>query len=71
MQIISNDKTARINLVQDLKDFKSQSLAIQAKKGEQLVSMMAGILKSFQCNGICYSGVIYRKQIFEKQNGLK
>ena len=33
IQIISNDKTVRSNTVQDLKDFKSQSLKAQAKKG--------------------------------------
>ena len=40
MQIISNGKTVRSNTVQDLKEFNSQSLSAQAKKGEQLVSMM-------------------------------
>ena len=40
MQIICNDKTVRIDTIQDLKDFKQQSLTTQAKKGEQLVSMM-------------------------------
>ena len=39
-QIISNDKTVRNNTVQNRKKFNSQSLATQAKKGEQLVSMM-------------------------------
>ena len=32
MQIIFNEKTVRGHTVQDLKDFNSQSLAIQAKK---------------------------------------
>ena len=42
MQIISNDKTVRSNTVQDLNDFNSKPVAtLQAKKGEQLVSMMA------------------------------
>ena len=40
MQIISNDKTVRNNTIQDLKEFNQQSLTTQAKKGEQLVSMM-------------------------------
>ena len=35
LQIISNDKTVRNDTVQDLKEFNSQSLAIQVKKGEQ------------------------------------
>ena len=39
-QIISNDQTVRSDTVQDIKDFKSQSLATQFKKGERLVAMM-------------------------------
>ena len=35
-QIISNYKTVRSNTVNDLKEFNNQSLAKQAKKGEQL-----------------------------------
>ena len=51
MQIISNDKTVRNDTVQDLKEFNSQSLATQAKKGEQLVSMMPAIKKAFNLLG--------------------
>ena len=51
MQIISNDKTVRNDTVQDLKEFNSQSLATQAKKGEQLVSMMPAIKKAFDLMG--------------------
>ena len=51
MQIISNDQTVRSNTVQDLKEFNSQSLATQAKKGEQLVSLMAAIKKAFHLKG--------------------
>ena len=40
IQSISNDQTIRSETVQDLKEFHSQSLATQAKKGEQLLSMM-------------------------------
>ena len=47
MQIISNDKTIRNDTVNDLKEFNNQSLATQAKKGEQLVSMMPAIKKAF------------------------
>ena len=43
MQILSNDKTVRSDIVQDLKDLNSQSLATQAKKGEQLISLMPAI----------------------------
>ena len=51
MQIISNDKTVRNDTIQDLKEFNSQSLATQAKKGEQLVSMMPAIKKAFNLLG--------------------
>ena len=50
IQFIFNDKTVRSDTVQDLKEFNSQSLALQAKKGEQLVSMMPAI-KAFHLMG--------------------
>ena len=46
MQSISNDKTVRNDTIQDLKEFNQQSLTIQAKKGEKLVSMMPALKKS-------------------------
>ena len=51
MQIFSSDKTVRNDTIQDLKDFKNQSLTTQAKKGEQLVSMMPAIKKAFNLLG--------------------
>ena len=51
MQIISNDKTVRNDTIQDLKEFNQQSLTTQAKKGEQLVSMMPAIEKAFNLMG--------------------
>ena len=51
MQIISSDKTVRSDTKQDLKEFSSQSLTTQAKKGEQLVSMMPSIKKAFDLMG--------------------
>ena len=51
MQIISNDKTVRSDTIQDLEDFNQQSLTAQAKKGEQLVSMMPAIKKAFDLLG--------------------
>ena len=45
MQIICTDKTVRNENIQDLKEFNSQSLSTQAKKGEQLVSMMPNIIQ--------------------------
>ena len=47
MQIIFTDKTVRNDTIQDLKDFNSKCLTRQAKKGEQLVSMMPAIKKPF------------------------
>ena len=46
MQIINIDKTVRSNTVEDSKNFSSQSLTTQAKKGKQLVSMMPAIKKA-------------------------
>ena len=51
MQIISNDKSVRSDTVQDLKEFNWQSLTTQAKKGEQLVSMMPATKKAFNLLG--------------------
>ena len=47
MQVIYMDQTVRCKTVQDLKDFNSQSLATQAKKGQLLVSMTPAIKKTF------------------------
>ena len=51
IQLISNDKSVRDDTIQDLKDFNSKSLTTQAKKGEQLVSMMPAIKKAFDIMG--------------------
>ena len=51
MQIISNDKTVRNDTIQDLKQFNQQSLTTQAKKGEQLISMMPANKKAFKLLG--------------------
>ena len=47
VQKISTDKTVRSDTIQDLKEFNLQSLTTQAKKGEQLVSLMPAIKKAF------------------------
>ena len=47
VQIISNDKPVRNDTIQDLREYNSQSLETQAKKGEQLVSMMPVFKKDF------------------------
>ena len=51
MQIISNDKTVRCETIGDLKDFNSQSLTTQIKKGERLVPMMPAFKKAFNLLG--------------------
>ena len=51
MQLISTDQTVRDDTIQDLKDFNQQSLSTQAKKGEQLTSMMSAIKKAFNVLG--------------------
>ena len=51
LQLSSNDKTVRNDTIQDLKEFNQQSLTTQAKKGEQLVSMMPAIKKAFNLMG--------------------
>ena len=51
MQIISNRQTVKSNTVDDLKDFNFNSLSTQAKKREQLVSMMPALKKAFDLMG--------------------
>ena len=51
MQLISSDQTVRNDTIEDLKDFNSKSLSTQAKKGEQLVTMMPAIKKAFNLLG--------------------
>ena len=51
MQIFSSDKTVRNDTIQGLKDFNSQCLSTQAKKGEQLVSTMPAIKDAFNLIG--------------------
>ena len=50
-QLGSSDQSVRNDTIQDLKDFNQQSLSTQAKKGEQLVSMMPAIKKAFNLLG--------------------
>ena len=51
MQLTSSDQTVRNDTIQDLKDFNQQSLSTQAKKGEQLITMMPAIKKAFNLLG--------------------
>ena len=51
MQLISSDQTVRKDTIEDLKEFISQSLTTQAKKREELVSMMPAFKKAFDLLG--------------------
>ena len=51
MQIISTGKTVGSDTIEVLKEFNSHSLTTQAKKGEQLVSMLPAIKKPFNLMG--------------------
>ena len=51
MQLISSDQAVRNDTIQDLKDFNQQSLSTQAKKGEQITSMMPAIKKPINVLG--------------------
>ena len=51
MQILCHDKTVRSDTIQSSIGFNSQSLTTQAKKGEQLVSMMPAIKKALDLMG--------------------
>ena len=51
MQIISNDTTLRSDTVQQSKCFNSQSLTTQARKRQQLVSLMPVFNETFDLMG--------------------
>ena len=51
MQLSSTDQTVRNDAIQDLNEFKQQSLSTQAKKGEQLTAMIPAIRKAFNLLG--------------------
>ena len=69
MQIISNDKTVRSDTIQDIKEFNSHSLTTQAKKGEQLVSMMSAIKKAFNLMGDNKVELSVENESFKNQIG--
>ena len=51
MQIFSTGQKVKRDKVHGLKEFNNQSLATQARKGEQLVSMMPAFQKTFDLMG--------------------
>ena len=65
LQINSNDKISRCDTVQGIKDFSSQSLSTQAKKGKQLDSMMPAV------ENICGLNGVETKEIFAENKSLK
>ena len=69
MQIISIDKTVRIDTIQVLRDFNSQSLATRAKKGEHLVSMMPAIKKPLDLMGDVIVELSTKNQAFKNEIG--
>ena len=76
MQNFSNDKTVRIDTLQDLKDINQQFLTTQVKKGEQLVSMMPAIKKAFKLLGVDRVDLSTKNDALKKlevtmTNGLK
>ena len=77
MQIISNDKIVRSNILEDLKHFNFQILSTQAKKGDQLVSMTPAIKKAFNLMGDdvvelhAENESIKKKTDLTMKNGLK
>ena len=66
MPILSNDKTVRSNTVQILKDFNLQSLSTQLEKGEQIVSLMPAMEKSFDLMDDGIKRIISRRRISGK-----
>ena len=66
MQFISTGPTVTSSTVHDLKEFKSQYLSTQGKKGGQLFSMVPAIIKAFDLMGDDIVEIIYRKRTFEK-----
>ena len=69
MQIISFAKTVRNDTIQDLKEYNSQSLTTQAKKGEQIVSMMPNIKKAFNSMGDDIVELRVKNEHLKSQNG--
>ena len=66
MQIISDEKTVRTNTVHDLRDFNSQTLAEQAKKGEQLISMKLASEKALGLMGDDIIKISRQNETFNK-----
>ena len=68
IQLVQNDKNVRDSTILELKEFNNQSLTTQAKKGEQLISMMPAIKKAFNLMGDDIIELDAENQITKKQN---
>ena len=76
IQIISKDKTVWSNSVKVLKDFNSQSLPTQAKKGEKSASILPAIEKASDFIGedivdLSTENESLKKIGFPDENGLR
>ena len=65
MQLIPYDQTVGSDTVNDLKDFNSQSLRTQAKKGEELVSSMPAFKKPLHLMGDGIVNLSMEKKTFK------
>ena len=69
MQRSSSDQTVRNDTIEDLKELNQQSLTTQAKKGEQLLSMMPAIKKAFNLLGDDIIELSVENDAFKNQKG--
>ena len=69
MQRSSSDQTVRNYTIEDLKELNQQSLTTQAKKGEQLLSMMPAIKKAFNLLGDDIIELSVENDAFKNQKG--
>jgi predicted metalloprotease with PDZ domain len=46
-ELVKTNNEVKKEIIENIKDFKKQSLATQAKKGEELVAMMPAVKKAF------------------------
>ena len=69
MQISSNDRTVRNETIEDLKGFNQQSLTTEAKKGEQLVSIIPAIKKAFNLLGGDIVELSTESDVLKNKNG--
>ena len=69
MQFIFNDQNVKKNTIQDLKEYNFQFLSTQARKGEQLVSLMPAIKKTLDVMGDNIVELSTEDETFKNQIG--